>query len=150
MPIQDQPHPSDEGEVPRLGYLLKHAALRYGALTSTELAPIGIAPQEWAALNCLNEQDGRSQKEVAELLGIDRTTMVALIDQLQVKGWVERRPHPGDRRKNTVGLTKKGRDILRRGMRVIDECERMFLAALGESAAERLKHDLHTVIVASQ
>lgn len=150
MPIPDHPPPAAGGEVPRLGYLLKHAALRYSELTSAKLAPIGIAPQEWAALNCLDDQHGHSQKEVAELLGIDRTTMVTLIDQLQTKGWVERRPHPEDRRKNTVVLTKKGREMLRRGARVIDECERRFLAALGEPAAEQLKNGLHTVIVANQ
>ncbi|MFI6170624.1 MarR family winged helix-turn-helix transcriptional regulator [Nocardia sp. NPDC051052] len=149
MPNPDHPTP-DDGEVPRLGYLLKHAALRYGELTSTKLEPLGIAPQEWAALNCLDEQHGHSQKDVAELLGIDRTTMVALIDRLQTQGWVERRPHPGDRRKNTVILTKKGRDMLRRGARLIDECERQFLAALRGPAAEQLKNNLHTVIVANQ
>ena len=154
MPANDQPtpplRPADTDASPRLGYLLKHVNLRYMELTSTELEPIGIRPAEWAALNCLDEQHGRSQKEVAELLGIDRTTMVALIDQLQTRGWVERRPHPADRRKNAVGLTKKGRDMLRRGASIIDDCERRFLAALSEPAAEQRKNALHIVIVANQ
>lgn len=119
-------------------------------LTSTELEPIGISPHEWAALNCLDEQHGHSQKEVAELLGVDRTTMVALIDQLQTKEWVKRHPHPGDRRKNTVSLTNKGREVLQRGAGLIDNCERRFLAALTEPGAEQLKNALHTVIVANQ
>jgi DNA-binding MarR family transcriptional regulator len=130
----------------RLGYLLKHAHLRYAHLTSAELAPLGIAPLEWAALNCLDEQHGLSQREVAHLLGIDRTRMVALVDQLQAKGWVQRRPHADDRRKNVVSLTRKGRALMQRGARVIDECERRFLAALNESDAEQLKSALDAVI----
>jgi DNA-binding MarR family transcriptional regulator len=133
-------------QVPRLGYLLKHAQRRYSEMTSAALAPLGIRPQEWAALNCLDEEHGRSQKEVAELLGIDRTTMVALLDELQGKGLVARRPHSEDRRKNTVSLTTEGRDVMQRGAQLVDDCERGFLAALDEPDAEQLKQALLTVI----
>lgn len=152
VPVHDQPTPRrtpDTDASPRLGYLLKHAALQYTRLTSAELAPIGISPHEWAALNCLDAQFGRSQREVAELLGVDRTTMVALVDQLQTRGWVERRPHPDDRRKNAVSLTAAGHDMLQRGSRLIDDCERQFLAVLSEPGAEQLKSALHAVIAAA-
>jgi DNA-binding MarR family transcriptional regulator len=130
----------------RLGYLLKHAHLRYAQLTSAELAPLGIGPREWAALNCLDERHGLSQREAADLLGVDRTTMVALVDQLQAKGWVKRDTHTDDRRKNIVGLTRKGRDLMQRGARVIDECESRFLARLSEADAEQLKSALAEVV----
>ncbi|WP_203217635.1 MarR family winged helix-turn-helix transcriptional regulator [Nocardia arthritidis] len=150
MPAHDQPRPPGDDALPRLGYLLKHAQLRYLELTTTELEPIGISPHQWAALNCLDQQRGRSQKEVADLLGVDRTTMVALVDQLQAKGWVKREPQPDDRRKNTVGLTEQGRDMLDRGAEVIDGCERKFLAALENPDAERLRRALLTVITKAQ
>nr|WP_083905490.1 MarR family transcriptional regulator [Nocardia transvalensis] len=115
-------------------------------LTAAELEPLGIGPQQWAALNCLDEQAGLSQREVAELLGVDRTTMVALIDHLQKQGWVERHPRPDDRRKNDVRLTAEGRDVLRRGADVIDDCERRFLAALPDPGADQFKRALQAVI----
>ncbi|MFJ9367670.1 MarR family winged helix-turn-helix transcriptional regulator [Nocardia sp. NPDC101769] len=133
-----------------MGYLLKHAQLLFLQLTSAELEPTGISPQQWAALNCMDEQYGCSQREVAELLGVDRTTMVALVDQLQTKGWVTRHPQPGDRRKNAVSLTDEGRDILRGGARLIDDCERRFLAPLSELDARQLKNALRTLIAASR
>jgi DNA-binding MarR family transcriptional regulator len=152
--VQDQPipplRPPDHGASHRLGYLLKHAELRFAQLTSAELEPLGISPREWAALNCLDEQHGLSQREVADLLGVDRTTMVALVDELQAKGWVKRHPQPDDRRKNIVSLTRKGRDLMQRGARIIDNCERRFLATLSESDAEQLKNALHAVIAADQ
>jgi DNA-binding MarR family transcriptional regulator len=155
VPVHDQParpvpSPPHRGASHRLGYLLKHANLRYARLTSAAFEPLGIGPREWAALGCLDERHGRSQREVAELLGVDRTTMVALIDELEANGWVNRQPQPGDRRKNTVTLTGKGRDVLRRGERLMDDCERRFLATLSEADAAQLKNALDTVIAASQ
>ena len=154
MSVHDQRlpprRPSDRAASHRVGYLLKHANLRYMQLTSAELEPLGISPREWAALNCLDEQHELSQREVAELLGVDRTTMVALVDELQAKGWVKRHPQPDDRRKNIVGLTRKGRDIMQRGARLIDDCERRFLAVLSEADAEQLKDALAAVIATDQ
>jgi DNA-binding MarR family transcriptional regulator len=148
--VHDQPvpalRPPHRGASHRLGYLLKHAQLRFAQLTSAELEPLRIGPREWAALNCLDEQHGLSQREVADLLGVDRTTMVALVDELQAKGWVKRHPQPDDRRKNNVGLTRKGRDVVQRGARIIDDCERRFLATLGQAGAEQLKDALAAVI----
>jgi DNA-binding MarR family transcriptional regulator len=130
----------------RLGYLLKHAELQYAQLTSAALEPLGISPREWAALNTLDERHGLSQKEAADLLGVDRTTMVALVDDLQAKGFVDRHPQAEDRRKNSVSLTRKGRGVLQRGARVIDDCERRFLAGLRAADAEKLKASLSAVL----
>jgi DNA-binding MarR family transcriptional regulator len=140
----------DGGTSHRLGYLLKHVHLRYEQLTSAALDPIGISPREWAALNCLDEQHSLSQREVADLLGIDRTRMVALVDELEAKGWVQRRPQPDDRRKNIVTLTSTGRGLLQRGSRIVDECEQKFLAALSAVEAEQLKNALDAVIATEQ
>ena len=155
VPVHDQPvlpprSAAQGGTSHRLGYLFKHAELRYAQLTSAALEPLGIGPREWAALSCLDEQPGRSQREVADLLGVDRTTMVALIDELEAKGCVSRRPQPDDRRKNIVTPTRKGHDLVRRGGRLLDDCERQFLAALSEGDAARLKNALDAVISAAR
>jgi DNA-binding MarR family transcriptional regulator len=141
-PVEPGPH--------RLGYLLKQAQLRYGEMAVADLAPLGIRPHEWAALSCLDEPHQRSQKQIAELLGIDRTTMVALVDDLQAKGLVERQPQAADRRKNIVSLTSEGRKLMHRGARLLDDCEQRFLAALGAADAEQLKHALAIVIAAAR
>jgi DNA-binding MarR family transcriptional regulator len=134
----------------RLGYLLKHAQLQFGELVGAALAPLGIDGRQWAALLCLEDQRRSSQAELARWLGIDRTTMVALIDDLETKGLVERRPHTDDRRKNTVELTAAGRDVRRRAARLVDDCERRFLAALTERQAQQLRRALQAVIAPGQ
>ncbi|MEV0229373.1 MarR family transcriptional regulator [Nonomuraea sp. NPDC050786] len=119
----------------RLGYLLKHANLRLGELTGPALEPYGIDGRELAVLSVLRTPEPLSQLEAAQRLGIDRTTMVALLDGLERKKLVGRRPHPGDRRKNMVELTEQGREVLEGATRAVEAAEEVFLAALpGEDA----------------
>lgn len=150
QPVLPPPSQPQGGTPHRLGYLLKHAEARFTRLATAALEPLGISPREWAALLCLDEQHGHSQKEVADLLGVDRTTMVALVDELQANGWVKRHPQPDDRRKNIVTLTSKGRDLMQRGAALIDDCEQRFLAALSKTDAEQLKNALNAVIATGQ
>jgi len=121
----------------RLGYLLKHAQLRMAELSAAALAPFGITGRELAVLLAIDSQAPLSQQEAARRLGVDRTTMVALIDELEGKQLVQRRQDPADRRKNVVALTPAGRGTLRKAGKASDEAERRFLAPLtGDQAAE--------------
>ncbi|MBT2227185.1 MarR family winged helix-turn-helix transcriptional regulator [Nonomuraea sp. NEAU-A123] len=130
----------------RLGYLLKHANLRLTQLTGPALEPYGIDGRELAVLHVLDEADPLSQQEAARRLRIDRTTMVALIDTLEGKKLVSRRPHPDDRRKNMVELTTRGRDTLRDGGQAVEEAERAFLAKLPADDAAHLRDLLDKLV----
>ena len=152
VPAKRQPAPRSRlsaDDSPRLGHLLKQAYLQFTGLTSAALVPLGITAMEWAALLRFDEEPSLSQAGLARLLGMDRTTMVALIDQLEDKGLVNRRPHSDDRRKNAIELTATGRSIKKRAAALVDGCERQFLAALTKSDAQQLKTSLHAVIEAS-
>jgi DNA-binding MarR family transcriptional regulator len=130
----------------RLGYLLKHVQLRLTEVTSAALDPFGITGRELAVLLVIAGREPASQQQIAERLGIDRTTMVAFLDALEHRGLVERRPHATDRRRNVVELTTAGNDLLRRAKRAGDDAERRFLASLGRPAAEELKRALRTLL----
>ena len=130
----------------RLGYLLKHAQLRFFELTATVLAPIGINGQEAVVLRAIDGPDPLSQGEVARRMGIDRTTMVALIDELERKQFVERRQDPADRRKNVVVLTEAGRDTLRRANLAGQEAERRFLSPLAPGEQELFRTALRVLL----
>jgi DNA-binding MarR family transcriptional regulator len=119
----------------RLGYLLKHAQQRLVTAAAPVMAPFGIDGRELAVLTVLAADDPLSQQEAAELLGVDRTTMVALTDALEAKGLVARHRSPEDRRRNLVQLTPAGQDCLQRAGNARDEMEREFLAPLGDQLA---------------
>jgi DNA-binding MarR family transcriptional regulator len=146
--IQDDRRPANPELVTRLGYLLKHAQLRLYELTTAALEPFGLDGRQLAVLVVLGSGEPASQQEAAHRLGIDRTTMVAFVDALERKGFVERRPHAQDRRKNVVKLTTSGRDTLRQASKASDAAEQRFLAPLSAPLARQLRQALTTVVTA--
>lgn len=130
----------------RLGHLLKHAYLRLTEESSRALAPYGIDGRELAVLAVLDAHDELSQLDAAGALGIDRTTMVALLDALESKELVERRRSPRDRRRNIVQLTPAGRERLHAAESAHQEMERRFLAPLSGTAAAGLVNSLQSLV----
>ena len=129
----------------RVGYLLKHAMLSYLERSTAALAPFDIDGRELAVLARVDGPEPPSQQELAARLEVDRTTMVGLVDALEGKGLVARRPHPDDRRKNAVELTDRGRRTLAEAGAAADAAQAEFLAPLGAGAA-RFVADLLTLL----
>ena len=126
----------------RLGYLFKHAWLRLTELTGAALTPYGIDGRELAVLLFVDRTEPGSQQQVARRLGVDRTSMVTLLDGLEGKGLVARHPDADDRRKNVVELTEAGRRTLAAATWASEEAERQFLAPLSPPADKQLREAL--------
>ncbi len=99
------------------------------------LATIGLTPALFGVLNVLGARDGAIQQELGSAMGIDPSTMVSLIDELESAGLAKRRPHPEDRRARQVSITPKGRRRLARARELASEAEDEVLGGL--SATER-------------
>jgi DNA-binding MarR family transcriptional regulator len=99
------------------------------------LQTIGLTPALFGVLNVLGARDGAIQQELGSAMGIDPSTMVSLIDQLESAGLAKRRPHPQDRRARQVSITPKGRRVLQRARKLAIEAEDDVLEGL--SATER-------------
>jgi DNA-binding MarR family transcriptional regulator len=123
----------------RLTYLLKRALVDLEELHAEHLAPVGVSGRELAVLLLLDGRDPASQQQAAGRLGVDRTTMVGLIDGLEAKGLVARRADAGDRRRNVLELTGDGRTALARAVRASDEAERQLLAELDDAESAQLR-----------
>ncbi|MFJ8825386.1 MarR family winged helix-turn-helix transcriptional regulator [Streptomyces sp. NPDC102467] len=130
----------------RLGYLMKHAYLRLADLLGAALAPYDVHPKELGVLSVIGADGAeRSQNELASEIGMDRTTMVSVIDALEGKGLVERHRSVRDRRRNVVTLTETGITCLREADRARVEAEAAFLAPLDEDTAGQLTAALRTL-----
>lgn len=90
-------------------------------------------PRGYQVLAACGREGPRTQLALAHQLGLDRTVMTYLLDDLQKDGLVERRPDPADRRARRVELTEDGR------ARLCDLAER--LAEAEERLLERLDAD---------
>jgi DNA-binding MarR family transcriptional regulator len=120
--------------------------LALGEVTGNALAPLRITGRELAVLVMLDAHEPLSQQQAAGQLGVDRTTMVDLVDGLERKNLVERRPDPADRRRNIVQLTADGQHALRDGGRAAQAAERRFLAALDPAEATQLRATLQRLV----
>ncbi len=72
----------------------------------------GMTRAQWAILIWLKRQPGISQKELSEFLEVEPITVARLIDRLQARGMVERRPDPRDRRIWRLHLLPPAHDVL--------------------------------------
>jgi DNA-binding MarR family transcriptional regulator len=123
----------------RLAYLFKHAERLMAELHVEALAPFDIHARDLGVLLAIDRCESASQQQVAETLGVDRTTMVAIIDALETKGIIVRRPDPEDRRRNVVELTQPGQALLRQATAASDVAEAELLAPLNRKEGEQLR-----------
>jgi DNA-binding MarR family transcriptional regulator len=115
----------------QLGFL---AARRFGEL----LAPLGLEQRQAGLLIGLAAHEGASQQALGELMGLNATRMVFLVDELEQRGLVERRRNPADRRSHALYLTDRGRDTLRRTQQAVAAHERSLGASLTEAERGQL------------
>src|SRR5215203_4020214 len=103
--------------------------------TAEALEPLGLTTALFALLNVLGTREGAIQQELGAAMGIDPSTMVSIIDQLEAAGLARRRPRPTDRRAREVVITPKGRRALERARELAMQVEAEVLGGL--SGAER-------------
>jgi DNA-binding MarR family transcriptional regulator len=130
----------------RLGFLLGRAHIAHREVAEAALAPLGLAPRQFGALSLLADEGPLSQQRLGERMGVDRTTMVALVDGLERGGLVERERNPDDRRAYALRATPRGRSVLERAAAEAERAEAEFLARIPAREARRLKQTLRKLI----
>ena len=133
----------------RLSYLLKRAFLDLEDLHASHLAPWGINARELAVILLLDGREPESQQQAAKRLGVDRTTMVALLDGLERKQLIARQADVADRRRNVIVLTVAGQRTLKGAKAASDDAERQLLHGLSVSEAQTLRRLLLRIATGS-
>ncbi|MGH2861913.1 MAG: MarR family winged helix-turn-helix transcriptional regulator [Solirubrobacteraceae bacterium] len=130
----------------RLAYLLKHADRLLAELHVEALAPFNLHVRELGVLLVIDRSEPASQQQIAERMGVDRTTMVSIIDALEAKGIIARRPDAEDRRRNLIELTPTGQEILRQATAASDAAEAKLLAPLTLEEDKQLRNLIARVL----
>ncbi|GAA4696831.1 MarR family winged helix-turn-helix transcriptional regulator [Nocardioides conyzicola] len=125
------PRPSSTPPPVDLSFLLNQAAYALAAQLGAALDGVGVTVREYCVL-WKAEDEERSQTEIAELAGLDKTTMVVTLDALERAGYAERRVSSTDRRARVVGLTPEGRRVLHQAHAVAGELIDRVLGELSE------------------
>jgi DNA-binding MarR family transcriptional regulator len=127
--------PMDAGQAParlreKASWLLNQVAVPANRLVAEGLAQAGVRRHHYALLAALDEVGPASQADLSRRTAIDRSDMVAAVDDLVARGDVERAPDPTDRRRNVVSLTPAGRRHLRHLDRLLTDVQEDILAPL--------------------
>jgi DNA-binding MarR family transcriptional regulator len=133
----------------RITYLLRRVTDAAGRQANNHLAPLGLDTRHYTVMAVIAAGHGSSQKTIADTLGLDRATVVALVDTLEERGLARRAQSHADRRANVVELTTKGRRTLKRADALMDECEQAFVAALSPEEQNLLAKMLERLLVSS-
>ncbi|WP_245636739.1 MarR family winged helix-turn-helix transcriptional regulator [Azospirillum thiophilum] len=95
-----------------MGYNLRKAQVAVFQSFQTAVAPHDITPGQFGVLIMIRENEGLSQSDLGTAVGIDRSTMVAVIDRLESRGLVVRAPSPNDRRSYALRLSPEGQSLM--------------------------------------
>ncbi|MEC3919922.1 MarR family winged helix-turn-helix transcriptional regulator [Nocardia sp. CDC160] len=115
--------------------LVGQVAIIANRCTDKALEPTGSRRYHYALLATLDEQGPLSQAEAGRRTGIDRSDVVAAVNDLADRGFLRRSPDPGDRRRNTLTLTAAGRAHLAELDERLEAAQRDLLP--GFTSAER-------------
>src|SRR5213080_3756730 len=91
-----------------LAWLLYRAHWALASELTAALAPLGVSARGYHVLRAALSGE-HTQRELAEMVGLDKTTMVVTVDELERDGLAERLPSAHDRRARIIAVTKAGR-----------------------------------------
>jgi DNA-binding MarR family transcriptional regulator len=121
-----------------LAFLLSQVGTYASRRFAERIAALDLQPPLFRVLNAVDAAEGNSQQAIAEAIGAPASRMVAIVDELERRGLVERRPHPSDRRIRALYLTGEGRKLLARGRRIAAEHEEDLTRGLSQADRKRL------------
>jgi DNA-binding MarR family transcriptional regulator len=118
-----------------LGWALGVVFRSYLSAVEAVVKDLPGGPRGYQVLASAAQDLADNQAELATHLGIDRTVLTYLIDDLEQCGLVERRADPVDRRRRRIMATSKGTEVWRQRRAALEHVEQHLLGTLGEKAA---------------
>ena len=130
-----------------VGTLIALAAKSQERLAEIEIKKqLGLTPAQWKVILVLNMMDGLTQREIAEKINIDGSTLVPVIDKMEQSGLVERKADSKDRRNNRIFLTKKSESTVDSIIMIILQLRKIIYNGISEDQISSIKNVLKTLI----
>jgi MarR family transcriptional regulator, transcriptional regulator for hemolysin len=130
-PVDAPPAPAEAAQplAANLCWLLSHASHTLTTELTAALQGVGVSPRAHCVLT--TAMTGTyTQTELARMVGLDKTTMVVTLDELEAAGLAERRPSSVDRRARVIAVTKAGERKVREAGEVVGRIHADVLGAL--------------------
>lgn len=128
-----------------LGWLLAQAAHALATELTAALEALNVTPRGHCVLS-VALTGAHTQKQLAEAIGLDKTTMVVTLDALEEAGLAERVPSETDRRARVIRVTSAGKRLVTQGERVVEDIQAEVLASLPGRQREQLVDALSSLV----
>jgi MarR family transcriptional regulator, transcriptional regulator for hemolysin len=121
-----------------VGYLIGDVSRMLRTVYDRRVEPLGLTRAQWRVLARISRIEGCTQTELAAELEIEKPTLGKLIERLEEKEWVTRRPDENDARTKRVFLTKRSGPVLNEMFSLADDVLDAAIAGLSRQEADQL------------
>jgi DNA-binding MarR family transcriptional regulator len=129
-----------------LAFLISQVGIHASRQFAERISAVDLTPPLFRVLNLVDAAEGQSQQAIGAAIEVPASRMVALVDELEQRGLVERRPDPGDRRVRALHLTRKGKQTLARGRKIAKQHEEDLTRGLAAADRRRMLDLLQTMV----
>ena len=128
-----------------MAFLLSQLGHRSASVFADLIASIDLTPPHAGILRAIAAESGRSQQALSGQLGLLPSRVVAYVDELEDRGYVERRRNPDDRRLHALHLTASGKKMMTKIGELGREHDRLLTAGLDAKQRDMLHQLLVTI-----
>lgn len=125
-------------EEDNIGVIISDVARLMRTVFDRRMRDLGLTRAQWLVLTRLHRRPGASQSELAEMMEIEKPSAGRMIDRMQAKGWVMRKPDGADRRINRIYLTREAERVHKRIWRIAEATVSDALSDLSDKEALQL------------
>ena len=137
--------PASDYQPDGVAFLLAQLGHHAATLFAEQVAAIDLTPPHAGILRAIAAEPGRSQQALSAQLGVLPSRVVVYVDDLEKRGYVERRRNPDDRRLHALYLTAAGKRLMRKLSQLAHQHELRLTAALDPEEYSALRGLLTTV-----
>jgi DNA-binding MarR family transcriptional regulator len=127
-------------------WLVNQVGIQATRLSSAAFTELGASRYQFSVLSALEEFGPTSQAELGRRCGIDRSDIVAVLNELAGRRFVERRPDPSDARRNRIVITAAGRRRLDEMAVAVASVQDELLAPLSATDRKQLTRLLQRIL----
>ena len=128
-----------------VAFLLAQLGHHAATLFAEQVATVELSPPHAGILRAIAAEPGRSQQALSAQLGMLPSRVVVYVDELEERGYVERRRNPDDRRLHALYLTAAGKRLMRKLSELAHQHELKLTAALAPEQYSTLRKLLATL-----
>ena len=128
-----------------IGFLISDVARLMRTAFDRRVRRLGLTRSQWLVINRLHRHPGATQSELADMLEVEKATAGRMVDRMEKKGWVVRRPDAADRRVNRLHLTAEADLIQLRLAQIAERTVDDALALLSVAEREQFSESMRRI-----